>query len=258
MTSFTADANFLGMSPEDFPQNHDEEAMNLELFVELMVQFYGMGWMRGSGGAMGCVAKDKLLISPSALQKERLKTFDIFVYDLRSKQLVQRPLNSKVDVSSCSVLFSLVMKQTGSKCVIHTHGRSANLITQLVKSDTLEISHQEYIKGVYDPFTGKNLNYEDTLTIPIIENQPHEGHLLPGMEECLKIHQRSCAVLIRNHGLFVWGSSWEKTKIMAECIDYLIDLAIEMTRQGIPLAREEAAANPGNPSEEYHHIFYSQ
>lgn len=25
MTSFTADANFLGMSPEDFPQNHDEE-----------------------------------------------------------------------------------------------------------------------------------------------------------------------------------------------------------------------------------------
>lgn len=44
----------------------------------------------------------------------------------------------------------------------------------------------------------------------------------------------------------------------AECIDYLIDLAIEMTRQGIPLAREEAAANPGNPSEEYHHIFYSQ
>lgn len=31
--------------------------------------------MRGSGGAMGCVAKDKLLISPSALQKERLKTY---------------------------------------------------------------------------------------------------------------------------------------------------------------------------------------
>ncbi|KHJ85786.1 putative methylthioribulose-1-phosphate dehydratase [Oesophagostomum dentatum] len=185
---------------------------------------------------------------------------DIFVYDLRTKQQVQRPSHAKVDVSSCSVLFSLIMRQTGSKCVIHTHGKCANLVTQLLKSkDVFEISHQEYIKGIYDPFTGKNLNYEDTLTIPIIENQPKEDQLLPAVEECLLTNQRTCALLVRNHGLFVWGLTWEKAKIMTECIDYLLDLSIEMTRHNIPLVKEDAAMERStNPDEEYRHIFYSQ
>ncbi|CAJ0609168.1 unnamed protein product [Cylicocyclus nassatus] len=259
MTKFIDDENFLQMSPEDFPHTHDEEVIDLKTFVQLMVQFYKIGWMRGSGGALGCIARDKLFISPSALQKERLKTSDIFIYDLRSKQEVQRPSHAKVDVSSCSVLFALVMKQTGSKCVIHTHGKAANLLTQLLRDkDAFEISHQEYIKGVYDPFTGKNLNYDDTLTIPIIENQTKEEHLLPALEECLKVNQRTCAVLVRNHGLFVWGTTWEKAKIMAECIDYLLDLAIDMIRCGIPLVKDSTMERSVDPDEEYRHIFYAQ
>ncbi|KIH44738.1 hypothetical protein ANCDUO_25234, partial [Ancylostoma duodenale] len=62
----------------------------------------------------------------------------------------------------------------------------------------------------------------------------------PAMEECLKTHQRSCAVLVRNHGLFVWGSTWEKAKVMTECIDYLLDLAIDMIKHEIPLVKEES------------------
>ncbi|KJH43634.1 hypothetical protein DICVIV_10352 [Dictyocaulus viviparus] len=129
------------------------------------------------------------------------------------------------------------MKQTGSKCVIHTHSKAANLITQLIKLDTFEISHQEYIKGVTDQFTGRNLSYEDTLIIPIIENQSQEEELLvrTGLAKCLRTYRRSCATLVRNHGIFVWGSTWEKAKIMAECIDYLLDLAVDMTKHGLPL-----------------------
>ncbi|KIH50226.1 hypothetical protein ANCDUO_19697 [Ancylostoma duodenale] len=73
MSSFVEDANFMQMSPDDFPHAHDEEAIDLELFVQLMGQFYENGWMRGTGGALGCIAHDKLFISPSALQKERLR-----------------------------------------------------------------------------------------------------------------------------------------------------------------------------------------
>ena len=48
--------------------------MTKTLFVDLMKQFYDMGWMRGTGGAMGVrLDRKHLLISPSALQKERLK-----------------------------------------------------------------------------------------------------------------------------------------------------------------------------------------
>uniref|UniRef100_A0A1I7XMG9 Protein kinase domain-containing protein n=1 Tax=Heterorhabditis bacteriophora TaxID=37862 RepID=A0A1I7XMG9_HETBA len=203
------------MKSEDFSHENDEKPIDLSLFIDLMEQFYSLGWMRGTGGAMGCISGNQLMISPSALQKERLRESDIFVYDIEMKTVVQRPLNSKIGVSSCSVLFSLIMKQTGSECVIHTHAKAANLITQLLKSNSFEISHQEYIKGIYDPFTGKNLEFEDTITIPIIANKPKEHLLLPGLEEALKSNPRGCAVLVRNHGLFVWGPTWEQTKVMS-------------------------------------------
>ncbi|KAJ1362078.1 hypothetical protein KIN20_021494, partial [Parelaphostrongylus tenuis] len=77
----------------------------------------------------------------------------------------------------------------------------------------------------------------------------------PDLDACLKTYQRSCAVLVRNHGLFVWSLTWEKAKIMTECIDYLLDLAIDMIRHGIPLVKEEVTESV-NPSEDYHHIFY--
>ncbi|RXG68060.1 putative methylthioribulose-1-phosphate dehydratase [Armadillidium vulgare] len=38
------------------------------------------------------------------------------------------------------------------------------------------------------------------------------------------------AVLVRRHGLYVWGETWEKAKTMAECYDYLFDVATQMTR----------------------------
>ncbi|CAD6188857.1 unnamed protein product [Caenorhabditis auriculariae] len=231
------------MQPDDFQKHSVANTMSHDLFAELMKQFYELGWMRGSGGAMGCIAGKYLLVSPSALQKERIHESDIFAYDLQDKTCNHGASHSKkFTVSSCAVLFSSIMKKTGSECVIHTHSKAANLITQLVKQDTFEISHQEYIKGVYDPFSGANLRFDDTLVIPIIENRPSESQLLEPIEEVLQNYPRSVAVLVKNHGLFVWGPTWEMAKIMTECIDYLLDLAVDMIRNNLPLVREEASS----------------
>ncbi|CAI2356416.1 unnamed protein product [Caenorhabditis sp. 36 PRJEB53466] len=241
MAEFVKDKNFQELVVDTTIENrNDEEPMTLDNFTKLMVQFYELGWMRGSGGAMGCISGSKLMISPSALQKERIREQDVFVYNISEKTEVQRPLNKRITVSSCSVLFSLIMKETGSECVIHTHSKAANLITQLVKTDTFEISHQEYIKGIYDPFSGKALKYSDTLLIPIIENMPSESQLLEPIRGVLEAYPQAIAVLVRNHGLFVWGPTWELTKIMTECIDYLLELGLEMVKNNIPLVNEAA------------------
>ncbi|PIC16265.1 hypothetical protein B9Z55_022926 [Caenorhabditis nigoni] len=146
---------------------------------------------------------------------------------------------------------------SGSECVIHTHSKSANFITQLIKSDTFEISHQEYIKGIYDPFSGKALKYSDTLTIPIIENMPSESQLLEPIRGVLENHPQAIAVLVRNHGLFVWGPTWESTKIMTECIDYLLELAIEMEKMSIPLVKEGGFEKEDNLSEKMRTLLFS-
>jgi methylthioribulose-1-phosphate dehydratase len=39
--------------------------------------------------------------------------------------------------------------------------------------------------------------------------------------------------LVRRHGVFIWGESWQKAKIMTECYDYLFELAVRMRQQGM-------------------------
>ncbi|CAA88977.2 putative methylthioribulose-1-phosphate dehydratase [Caenorhabditis elegans] len=257
MVEFVNDPNFKDLVVDTTIDNrNDEEPMTIRNFTELMIQFYKLGWMRGSGGAMGCISGSELMISPSALQKERIREQDVFVYNMKDKTEVQRPPNKRITVSSCSVLFSLIMKETGSECVIHTHSKCANLITQLIKSNVFEISHQEYIKGIYDPFSGKALKYSDTLTIPIIDNMPSESQLLEPIRGVLENYPQAIAVLVRNHGLFVWGPTWESTKIMTECIDYLLELSIEMLKNNIPLVNEEAFEKEDNLSDKMRTLMF--
>ena len=34
--------------------------------------------------------------------------------------------------------------------------------------------------------------------------------------------------LVRRHGVYVWGPTWQKAKTMTECYDYLFEIAVKM------------------------------
>lgn len=57
-------------------------------------------------------------------------------------------------------------------------------------------------------------SYDDTLVVPIIENTPEEKDLKTRMAQAMEEYPDSCAVLVRRHGVYVWGESWEKAKTM--------------------------------------------
>lgn len=58
------------------------------------------------------------------------------------------------------------------------------------------------------------LRYDETLVVPIIENTPEEKDLKERMARAMEEYPDSCAVLVRRHGVYVWGESWEKAKTM--------------------------------------------
>uniref|UniRef100_A0AC34GQV3 Class II aldolase/adducin N-terminal domain-containing protein n=1 Tax=Panagrolaimus sp. ES5 TaxID=591445 RepID=A0AC34GQV3_9BILA len=148
---------------------------------------------------------------------------------------------SAFDQDMTSELFVEIMKlffKRETNCVIHTHSKYANLLAQLLGHDeTFEISDQEMIKGIMNRRTRKNYSNIEILSVPIIENQPFEYMLLPQIKTILKQYPDASAILVRNHGLFVWGPSWQKTKIMLECYEYLFELACDMIKCSIPLVK---------------------
>lgn len=56
------------------------------------------------------------------------------------------------------------------------------------------------------------LRYDEELIVPIIENTPFEKDLEERMNETMQKYPGSTAILVRRHGIYVWGETWEKAK----------------------------------------------
>lgn len=109
-------------------------------------------------------------------------------------------------------------------------------MVSLLYDKELRISNVEQIKAIPKVTEPGYLNNFDTLVIPIIENTPHEEDLTPFLEDCLKEYPAAVAVIVRRHGIYIWGENVWKAKILNEAIDYLLELAVKMRGLGIPTA----------------------
>ena len=83
------------------------------------------------------------------------------------------------------------------------------------------------IKGI----TG--YGYFDELSIPIIENTAWEHELADSLGEAIAKNPKSVAILVRRHGMYVWGKTWEEAKRHGECLHYLFEVAISMKKLGM-------------------------
>lgn len=107
-------------------------------------------------------------------------------------------------------------------CCIHTHSQWAVLITLLLEQQPanttiFEINNIEQIKGFGKGYQKQgNLGYHDTLRIPVIENTPFEEDLTDSLEEAMEKYPDTYAVLVRRHGIYVWGENVHKAKTQAE------------------------------------------
>ncbi|KAF8073963.1 Methylthioribulose-1-phosphate dehydratase [Lyophyllum atratum] len=210
------------------------------LIPELCRSFYNLGWVTGTGGGICIRDGDKVYIAPSGVQKERIEPSHIFVLPFpqpeaspyTNRVFLRRPaLNLKE--SACTPLFwnSFDLRDAGS--CIHTHSQHAVMATLLWTGPVFTISHQ-MIKGVRIGGTGRTLSYLDTLELPIIENTPNEEDLKDSMAEAMIKYPNAAGVLVRRHGVYVWGTDWEKAKTQTECLDYLFEIGVKMKLAGLP------------------------
>ncbi|KAL0276374.1 UNVERIFIED_CONTAM: hypothetical protein PYX00_003961 [Menopon gallinae] len=219
----------------DLPQEHPRN-----LIPELSRQFYNLGWVTGTGGGISIKHKEKIYISPSGVQKERLQPDDLFVQDMDGHDLETPPPAKKLKKSQCTPLFMCAYKERNAGSVIHTHSKSAVLVTLLYPGKEFRICYQEMIKGIKNQELGSNLLFSDELVVPIIENTCMEQDLTDSLAQAIADYPQTCAVLVRRHGVYVWGDTWQQAKTMCECYDYLFDIAVQMKKLGLdPLSKPE-------------------
>lgn len=140
----------------------------------------------------------------------------------------------------------------GAGCCIHTHSQWAVLVTLICEAghqdahgkNVFAMKEIEQIKGISRGGTGSteileggrkagNLGYFDTMKIPIIENTAHEEDLKDTLEKAIEEWPETPAVLVKRHGLYVWGKDVAQAKTQCESLDYLFQLAVEMHKLGL-------------------------
>lgn len=197
-----------------------------ELVCELCRNFYHLGWASGTGGGISVKEDGLIYMAPSGVQKERLKPSDIFVLDAEGNPLEEPGEGLKL--SQCAPLFLHAYRIRNAGAVLHSHSINAMAAT-LLFDRKFRIKDLEMQKGVegYGAF--------DTVEVPIIENTAYECDLADSLEAAIRENPKSHAVLVRRHGVYVWGKDWKQAKTHAECYDYLFQAAGRMKELGVPL-----------------------
>lgn len=210
------------------------------LLTELCRQFYHLGWVGGTGGSITLKVHDDsipkpqqiIIMSPSGVQKERMLAEDMYVLS-SDGSIVSAPSpkpypHKPPKCSDCGPLFMKAYQMRNAGAVIHSHGMESCLVTMMIPtSKEFRITHMEMIKGI------QGHGYYDELVVPIIENSAHERDLTDSLAAAIEAYPKTTAVLVRNHGVYVWGDSWISAKTQAECYHYLFDAAIKLYQMGL-------------------------
>ncbi|KAK6230594.1 hypothetical protein QUC31_002112 [Theobroma cacao] len=210
------------------------------LISELCRQFYNLGWVSGTGGSItmkvhdSCIPKPQqlILMSPSGVQKERMEPEDMYILSGDGSIITSpspKPYPHKPPkCSDCAPLFMKAYHIRNAGAVIHSHGMESCLVTMINPlSKEFRITHMEMIKGI------QGHGYYDELVIPIIENTAYENELTDSLAKAIEAYPKTTAVLVRNHGIYVWGDSWISAKTQAESYHYLFDAAIKLHQLGL-------------------------
>ncbi len=206
-----------------------------ELLVELLRSFYDKGWVSGTGGGIcGPADGGRLLMAPTGVHKERVEPEDLFLIDPADGRVVQAPPNSGLHPSECNSIFCLTVRQRGARSVVHSHALTAVLAGDLAaKAEHLEIRDLEMLKGI------RGLGNGDVHLVPIIRNTPREAELVEQLEAVLADprFERTFAVIVADHGAYIWGDDIWEAKRHAEVYHFLFEATVARRRASMEESR---------------------
>jgi methylthioribulose-1-phosphate dehydratase len=197
-----------------------------KLIPELCKLFYTNGWVTGTGGGISIKLNDKIFIAPSGVQKERIESEDIFVQDIDGQDIEVPPIEKHLSKSQCTPIFMCSFSERNAGAVIHVHSQEIVKLCLLNPENEIRIRDLEIIKGVFNEEKSKFYDNDEEVIIPIIENSKYEKDLVHTFMIALKKYPQTSAVLVRNHGMYVWGKDWKLAKTQCECYIYAFNIMI--------------------------------
>lgn len=181
--------------------------------ADVKAELAARDWFMGTSGNLAIKVESepiRFLVTASGKDKRKATDEDFLLVDEFG-----RPASSThLKPSAETLLHVEVYRKTNAGCSLHVHTIDNNVISE-VYGDRGEVQFQgqELIKA-FDKWEEDAL-----LRIPIIPNHAHIPSLAKAFSE--HVSGDSGAVLIRNHGITVWGKNAFEAKKILEATEFL-------------------------------------
>jgi methylthioribulose-1-phosphate dehydratase len=197
-----------------------------ELLVELLGVFYAKGWVSGTGGGIcGPADGGGLLLAPTGVHKERVRTNEFFTVDVSDGRILATPDDPTLRPSECKSIFTMAARERGAGSVVHSHALSAVLAADIAVShaaDHVAIRDLEMLKGI------RGVANRDVHLLPVIRNTPRESELNEQLARVLDDPRfaSSFAVVVADHGAYIWGDDVWEAKRHTEVYHFLFEAVV--------------------------------
>jgi methylthioribulose-1-phosphate dehydratase len=177
-------------------------------------------WFPGTSGNLAIKVDDQplsFLVTASGKDKVKETNEDFLLVDSQGQPIGETHLKP----SDETLLHKEIYNKTNAGCSLHVHTVDNNVISELYGDEgSITFKGQEIIKacGLWEE------NAE--LTIPIIYNHAHIPTLAAEFGEFVK--EDVGAVLIRNHGITVWGRNALEAKKYLEACEFLFSYHLKL------------------------------
>lgn len=173
----------------------------------------GRDWFMGTSGNLAIKVRDnpiQFLVTASGKDKRKRTDEDFLLVDEFGRPVEETHLKPSAE----TLLHVEIYRRTNAGCSLHVHTIDNNVISE-VYGDRGEVSFQgqELIKA-FDKW-----EEDAVLRVPIIRNYAHIPTLAKAFSE--HVSGDSGAVLIRNHGITVWGRTAFEAKKILEASEFL-------------------------------------
>jgi methylthioribulose-1-phosphate dehydratase len=182
--------------------------------------FYSRGWVFGTSGNFSAVVSRKpmrLAMTSTGLDKGALDARSFIEMDdsLRVVRGSGKP-------SAEALLHVTIVRELGAGSVLHTHSVASTVLSGVhATRGGIEIKGYEMQKGLEGVRTHEHREW-----LPILENSQDMTELSARVAKLLRENRGLHGFLLREHGLYTWGTTVQEAKRHVEILEFLLEVLL--------------------------------
>ncbi|MGL5082280.1 MAG: methylthioribulose 1-phosphate dehydratase [Microcoleaceae cyanobacterium] len=191
-------------------------------------QFYQQGWMVGTAGNLSAKLPDQSFwITASGKQKGKLTEQD-FVRISPQGEVIETLNSTNRPSAETSIHQAIYTLFPEAQACYHVHSVEANLVSNLFAGDRVPLPSLEMVKG-----------FGVWVECPQVSMALFQNHLdVPKIADDILARFKQTppdipALLIRNHGVTIWGKSPTETENLVELAEYIFRYLVTAHQLGI-------------------------